>query len=51
MGRIAQQLVHYELMDAAAGRSFELNNAVTRMLAAMLELPNPGDAGAPGSYA
>jgi len=39
--RIAQQIVHYELMDAAAGRRFELDNTVTRLLAKDLGLPAP----------
>jgi aminoglycoside phosphotransferase (APT) family kinase protein len=39
--RIAQQLVHYELMDAAAGRRFELDNTVSRLLAKDLGLPAP----------
>ena len=39
--RIAQQIVHYELMDAAAGRRFELDNTVTRLLAKDLGLPPP----------
>ncbi len=39
--RIAQQIVHYELMDAAAGRRFELDNTVTRLLAKDLGLPKP----------
>jgi aminoglycoside phosphotransferase (APT) family kinase protein len=39
--RIAQQLVHYELMDAQAGRRFELDNTVTRLLAKDLGLPPP----------
>jgi aminoglycoside phosphotransferase (APT) family kinase protein len=43
MMRIAQQLVHYELIDEAAGREFELNNTVTRLLAKMLEIPPPGE--------
>lgn len=43
--RIAQQMVHYELMDAAQGRAFELDNTVTRLLAALLELPPPAEIG------
>jgi aminoglycoside phosphotransferase (APT) family kinase protein len=39
--RIAQQIVHYELMDAAAGRRFELDNTVTRLLAKDLGLAKP----------
>ena len=42
--RIAQQIVHYELMDAAAGRRFELDNTVTRLLAKDLGLPPPAAA-------
>jgi aminoglycoside phosphotransferase (APT) family kinase protein len=43
MMRIAQQMVHYELLDAEAGRRFELDNTVTRLLAKILELPPPAD--------
>ncbi len=50
MTRIAQQLVHYEIMDADAGRAFELNNPVTRLVAKMLDLPDPGETAPPGSY-
>ncbi len=39
--RIAQQIVHYELMNAEAGRRFELDNTVTRLLAKDLGLPPP----------
>jgi aminoglycoside phosphotransferase (APT) family kinase protein len=39
--RIAQQIVHYELMTAEAGRRFELDNTVTRLLAKDLGLPPP----------
>jgi aminoglycoside phosphotransferase (APT) family kinase protein len=49
MIRIAQQLVEYGVMDADAGRAFELNNTVTRLLAGLLELPPPGEAS--GSFA
>ena len=42
MMRLAQQMVHYELMDEATGREFERNNTVTRLLAKILELPPPG---------
>ena len=42
MVRLAQQMVHYELMDEATGREFEHNNTVTRLLAKLLELPPPG---------
>jgi aminoglycoside phosphotransferase (APT) family kinase protein len=43
MMRLAQQLVHYEVMDEAAGRAFEENNTVTRLLAALLEIAPPGE--------
>jgi aminoglycoside phosphotransferase (APT) family kinase protein len=39
--RIAQQIVHYELMAPDAGRRFELDNTVTRLLAKDLGLPKP----------
>ena len=42
MARIAQQMVHYEVMTAEQGRAFELDNTVTRLLAQLLELPPPG---------
>jgi aminoglycoside phosphotransferase (APT) family kinase protein len=45
MARIAQQMVHYEVMTPEQGRAFELDNMVTRLLAQLLELPPPG---APG---
>jgi aminoglycoside phosphotransferase (APT) family kinase protein len=41
MLRIAQQIVHYELMPPDAGRRFELDNTVTRLLAKDLDLPKP----------
>jgi aminoglycoside phosphotransferase (APT) family kinase protein len=41
MARIAQQMVHYQVMTPEQGRQFELDNTVTRMLAALLELPPP----------
>ena len=51
MMRIAQQLIHYEVMDEAAGLEFEANNTVTRLLARILELPPPGQrTGASGEY-
>ncbi len=43
MLRIAQQLVHYELMDEAQGREMELNNTVTRLTAKIMELAPPGE--------
>ena len=43
MMRLAQQMVHYELMDEAIGRAFELDNTVTRLLAKDMELPPPGE--------
>jgi aminoglycoside phosphotransferase (APT) family kinase protein len=42
MMRLAQQMVEYEILDANAGRAFELNNTVTRLLAKTLDLPAPG---------
>jgi aminoglycoside phosphotransferase (APT) family kinase protein len=41
MARIAQQMVAYNVMDEAAGREFETNNTVTRLLAKLLHLPSP----------
>jgi aminoglycoside phosphotransferase (APT) family kinase protein len=41
MARIGQQMVHYQVMTPEQGRQFELDNTVTRMLAALLELPPP----------
>jgi aminoglycoside phosphotransferase (APT) family kinase protein len=41
MMRLAQQLVRYGLMDEAQGRAFERNNTVTRLLARLLDLPEP----------
>ena len=48
MARLAQQMVHYEVMDEEAGRNFEVNNTVTRLLAKLLELPPPGETQAGG---
>ncbi len=45
MMRLAQQMVEYEVLAADAGRAFELNNTVTRLLAKTLELPAPGTGG------
>ena len=50
MARLAQQMVHYEVMDEETGRNFEVNNTVTRLLAKLLELPPPGE-GQKGSAA
>ena len=50
MLRLAQQFVHYKMMDEAAGRNFELDNTVTRLTAKLLELPPPGELKAAGSY-
>ena len=44
MMRLAQQMVHYGVMDEPTGRAFELDNTVTRLLAKILELPPPGSA-------
>jgi len=41
MLRLAQQLSTYGLMDEATGRAFERNNTVTRLLAQLLDLPEP----------
>jgi aminoglycoside phosphotransferase (APT) family kinase protein len=41
MTRIAQQMVTYGVMDEAAGRAFETDNTVTRLLAKLLDLPAP----------
>jgi len=43
MMRIAQQLVHYEIMPEDGGYAFECNNTVTQLLAKLLELPPPGE--------
>lgn len=48
MMRLAQQMVKYSVMDEEAGRNFELNNTVTRLLAKILELPPPGESAAAG---
>jgi len=37
MLRIAQQMVHYGMMDEAGGRNFELDNTVTRLLRRLME--------------
>lgn len=44
MARIAQQMVHYQVMTPEQGRAFELDNMVTKLLAELLELPPPGEA-------
>jgi aminoglycoside phosphotransferase (APT) family kinase protein len=41
MLRIAQQLLAYGLLDESAAREFERNNTVTRLLARLLDLPDP----------
>jgi aminoglycoside phosphotransferase (APT) family kinase protein len=41
MLRLAQQLVTYALMDEVSGRAFERCNTVTRLLAGLLDLPEP----------
>ena len=43
MARIAQQMVHYGVMDEAAGRRMELDNTVTRLTAKLLDLPPPNE--------
>jgi aminoglycoside phosphotransferase (APT) family kinase protein len=50
MARIAQQMVHYEVMTQEQGREMEVNNTVTRLTATILELPPPGELAAKGSY-
>jgi aminoglycoside phosphotransferase (APT) family kinase protein len=45
MIRIAQQLAEYGIMDAETSAAFEHNNTVTNLLAKILELPPPGEAG------
>ncbi len=50
MLRIAQQLVHYGVMDEEQGRGMEINNTVTRLTAKLLDLPPPGELRQPGSY-
>ncbi len=51
MARLAQQMVHYEVMTEEVGLEFETNNIVTRLLAKILELPPPGEKqGGPGEY-
>ncbi len=49
MMRLAQQLVQYGVMDKAAGRAFELDNPVTRLLAGLLDLPAPGASAEPNT--
>jgi aminoglycoside phosphotransferase (APT) family kinase protein len=41
MMRIAQQCLAYGVMDEATARAFERNNTVTRLLARLLDLPEP----------
>jgi aminoglycoside phosphotransferase (APT) family kinase protein len=41
MLRIAQQCLHYGVMDEAQSRAFERNNMVTQLLAKLLGLPAP----------
>lgn len=50
MLRIAQQLVHYGVMDEEQGREMELNNTVTRLTSKLLDLPPPGEHREPGRY-
>lgn len=45
MIRLAQQMGEYGLMEPDASRVFECNNTVTRLLASLLDLPAPGEAG------
>jgi aminoglycoside phosphotransferase (APT) family kinase protein len=41
MTRIAHQMVTYGVMGEAGGRAFEVDNTVTRLLAKLLDLPEP----------
>jgi aminoglycoside phosphotransferase (APT) family kinase protein len=50
MLRIAQQLVHYEMMSEEQGRAMEVNNTVTRLTAKLMDLPPPGE-GVAGDFA
>jgi aminoglycoside phosphotransferase (APT) family kinase protein len=50
MLRLAQQFVHYKMMEPEQGRAFELDNTVTRLTAKLLDLPPPGELKAAGSY-
>ncbi len=50
MTRIAQQMVHYEVMTEEQGRQMEINNTVTRLTAKIMEIPPPGELATPGSY-
>ncbi len=43
MMRIAQQLLHYGMMNAEQSRAFEQNNTVTQLTAKLLELPPPAE--------
>ena len=43
MMRIAQQIVHYELMTPEQGRAIELDNTVTQLTAKLLDLPPPSE--------
>ena len=50
MLRLAQQFVHYKMMQPEQGIAFELDNTVTRLTAKLLELPPPGELKSAGSY-
>lgn len=50
MLRIAQQLVHYQMMTPEQGREFEVNNTVTRLTARILDMPPPGESSVAGDF-
>jgi aminoglycoside phosphotransferase (APT) family kinase protein len=50
MCRLAQQMVHYQVMQPDQGRQFETDNMVTRLLAKLLELPPPGETEKPPGF-
>ena len=43
MMRIAQQLLHYELMTKEQSRAMEIENTVTKLTAKLLDLPPPSE--------
>jgi aminoglycoside phosphotransferase (APT) family kinase protein len=50
MLRIAQQLLHYQVMTEEQSREMEINNTVTRLTAKILELSPPGAPGQKGRF-
>ena len=50
MCRLAQQMVHYQVMPEEQGRQFETDNMVTRLLAKDLGLPAPSEAEKPPGF-